>query len=106
MSAQRRAEWLLARRLQWCGLAPREVVEGELSPRVEGLVVEMRAAGLFPDTWDEQDVLFAFLGAVAEARLLHRHGYLAQVRRSERLGAGDGRLILPGQGSMRARLGL
>lgn len=84
MSASRRAEWLLARRLEWCGLSSLEAVEGDLSPRVARLITEMREAGLFPDLWDETSVIFAFLAAVAEARTAHRQGYERVVRRSER----------------------
>lgn len=83
MTHAKRARWLLERRSEWSGLSSAEVVEDALSPRVESLVVRMRDEGLFPELWSEEEVLVGFLGAVAEARLLHRQAYARQVRLTE-----------------------
>lgn len=83
MSHAKRADWLLERRERWCGLSRGEVVLEECSPRVVDLVIEMREADLFPSYLSEEEVLFAFLGSVAEARERHRARYSAAVRATD-----------------------
>ncbi len=83
MTHAKRAAWLVERHTRWAGLGPAEAVDGALSPRVVDLVVEMRDARLFPDLWDEREVLFSFLAAVCEARTLRRQAYARVARASE-----------------------
>jgi len=83
VSAASRAAWLLARRARWCGLSLAEAVDGDLSPRVEDLITEMRELGMFPELWTELEVIAAFLCAIADARQIHRGRYCAEIRASE-----------------------